>query len=135
MANRENYIFITRTKAFTLYDVENDILLFDYFRDIEIELDDVVEAFDLYEQHSKNYTRKVLIAFGPFATIEVEARKYAENKVMPTPAQAIVIRNLAQRMIARFYQLLRKDEHPLKFFDNEEKAISWLKAIKKAECQ
>lgn len=134
MTNRENYTLITCTKAFKLYDVENDILLFDYFGDIEIELDDVREAFDLYEKHSKNYTRKVLIVFGPFTTIEVDARKYAENKVMPTPAQAIVIRNLAQRIIARFYQLLRKDEHPLKFFDNEEKAISWLEVTKKAEC-
>jgi hypothetical protein len=56
----------------------------------------------------------------------LEARKYAENKKMPTPAQAIIIRGLAQRMLVRFYKILRKDSHPLIFFGNTDDALSWL---------
>ncbi|MCJ8288790.1 MAG: hypothetical protein HRT58_02060 [Crocinitomicaceae bacterium] len=125
-----NRITLTETKAFTLYGLENKILFFDYRDNITIELDDVKEAFDLYIEHSENHTCKVLLVFGQYSTIEVEARKYAESKKMPTPAQAIVIRNLAQRMLAKFYKTLRKDSHPLKFFGNTDDAISWLEQHK-----
>ena len=121
-------IAITETKAFTLYALENKVLFFDYRNNITIDLDDVKEGFDLYLKHSENNSYKVLLAFGQNSSIEVEARKHAENKKMPTPAQAIVIKNLAQRMFARFYKILRKDDHPLKFFGNTEDAISWLNA-------
>jgi hypothetical protein len=70
-----------------------------------------------------------LIVFGKFATIDVEARKYNENKSMPTPALAVVLHNLAQRMIGRFYQLLRKDDHPLQFFKNKQDALIWLNGM------
>ncbi|MDB0037873.1 hypothetical protein N9F08_00770 [bacterium] len=122
-------ISITETKAFKLYQMEGNVLFFDYKNNITIELEDVKEAFDLYIEHSENFTCKVLISMGEYSTIEVDARNYVENKKMPTPAQAVIIRNLAQRMIARFYQLLRKDSHPLKFFGNTENALSWLETI------
>ena len=117
---------IAKTKAFDLYTLKNKVLFFDYRDDITIELDDVKEAFDLYIEHSDNHSYKVLLAFGEFSSIDVNARNYAENKQMPTPAQAIVIKNLAQRMLAKFYKMLRKDSHPLKFFGNTDDAISWL---------
>jgi hypothetical protein len=68
----------------------------------------------------------VLLAFGQFSSISVEARKHAEAKSMPTPAQAVIIKNLAQRILAKFYHLFRKDDHPLKFFSNIEEALTWL---------
>ena len=119
-------IAIAETKAFTLYVLENNVLFFDYRNNIDVDMDDVKEAFDLYLEHSENNSYKVLIAFGQYSSIDVDARNYAENKKMPTPAQAIVIRNLAQRMLAKFYKILRKDSHPLKFFGNTDDAISWL---------
>ena len=122
-------VLIKEARAFVLYRLEGDILFFDYHNNMNVELSDVKEAFDLYAEHSQGYSLKVLIGFGKFSTIEVDARKYSEDKVMPTPAQAIVLHNLAQRMIGRFYQLLRKDKHPLKFFKNENEALSWLKTV------
>ncbi len=120
---------IAETKALRLYRMEGEVLFFDYKNNITVELEDVKKAFDLYVEHSENFTCKVLISLGQFSTFEVDARNYAENKIMPTPAQAVVIRNLGQRMLARFYQLLRKDSHPLKFFGNTEDAIDWLESI------
>jgi hypothetical protein len=46
---------------------------------------------------------------------------------MPTPARAIIIKNLAQRMLAKFYQIFRKDRHPLQFFSEIKAALVWLK--------
>ena len=122
-------IALTETKAFTLYRLDNKVLFYDYKDNIVIDLKDVKEAFNLYIEHSENESRKVLLAFGQFSSIDLDARKYAENKLMPTPAQAIVIRNLAQRMLARFYKTLRKDSHPLKFFSNTQDALSWLETL------
>ncbi len=122
-------IAITETNAFILYTLEKKVLFFDYRNDITIGLDDVKEAFDLYSEHSEDNSYKVMLAFGQFSTLDVEARKYAEDKTMSTPAQAIVIRSLAQRMLARFYKLLRKDSHPLKFFGNTDAALSWLNTL------
>lgn len=120
---------IIETRAFVLYSLEGGILLFDYHDNIVIELSDVKEAFELYVEHSHRYSYRVLISFGKFATMEVDARRYTENKTMPTPALAVVLHNLAQRMIGRFYQLLRKDKHPLKFFKSKEEAFLWLNSI------
>ena len=127
---------IAETKAFRLRRLEGDILFFDYHDNIIIELEDIKEAFDLYVEHSNNCSFKVLLAFGQFSTMEVDTRKYAEDKSMPTLAQAVVLRNLAQRMLARFYQLLRKDKHPLKFARSTYEALIWLRSINsKDSCQ
>lgn len=129
MMTRAEQILIAKTTAFTLYQLENNILFFEYKDKIVIQLSDVKEAFDLYVEHSNNMTCKVLLAFGPFSSISLEARRYAENKKMPTPAQAVIIRNLAQRILAKFYQVFRKDEHPLKFFSDMDAALQWLERV------
>jgi hypothetical protein len=120
---------IAEMNAFTLYELEDNILLFDYKSDIIISLDDAKSAFTLYEKHSAGNTLKVLIAFGQFSSISSEARRYSEDKSMSTPAQAIIIHNLAQRMIAKFYRMFRKDDHPLKFFGDIDEAVDWLKEV------
>jgi hypothetical protein len=67
-------VLLTKTKAFQLYRLENNILFFDYLDDINIELDDVIRAFELYEEHSENNTNKVLLAFGQYSNITLEAK-------------------------------------------------------------
>lgn len=126
---------IAETKAFVLYRLKGKILFFDYHNNINIELSDVKEAFDLYVKHSEGCSFKVLLAFGQFSTIDVDARRYAENKSMPTPAQAVVVLNLSQRMLARFYHLLRKDEHPLKFVKTVDEGLKWLHTIDQSGIQ
>lgn len=117
------------TQAFQLRELDRAVLRFDYRDNYTVELEDVKEAFRLYELHSPHHAHKVLIVFGKYTTMEVDARKYTEQKDMPTPAQAVVIQGLAQRMIARFYVLLRKNTHPLKFFNNPEDALTWLRTV------
>lgn len=117
---------ICEEEAFFLRNIEDVILHFEYKDDTLITLDHVKSAYRLYEIHSDNNKMKVLLSFGAFSSITPQARQYAENKVMPTPAQAIIIKNLAQRMLAKFYQIFRKDVHPLKFFAEHESAVEWL---------
>lgn len=124
-----DYDVLLETKSFRLKEMEGHILRFDYHDDVMVELEDVIEAFEVFEQYSPDLSHKVLIVFGKYTLMEVDARCYAEGKDMRTPAQAIVIQNLAQRLLARFYIKLRKNTHPLRFFTNVEDALIWLRTV------
>lgn len=120
-------IKLTETKALELYRLDDGVLFFDYRNNITVDIEDVKLAFDLYVEYSENSTLKVLIALGEFSSITSEARRYSEAKKMPTPAQAIVIKSLAQRILVKFYGLLRRDSHPFKYFSNIDEALNWLR--------
>jgi hypothetical protein len=120
-------LVICKTEAFELKCLGDDILHFEYYDNLVITIEHVTLAYDLYLAHSNQNQMKVLLSFGEFSSITTEARQYAEKKVMPTPAQAIIIKNLAQRMLAKFYQIFRKDRHPLQFFSEIKAALVWLK--------
>ncbi len=129
MPSIQNHDALIETKSFRLKEIEGHILRFDYHDDVTVELEDIMEAFAAFEQYSPDLSHKVLVVFGKYTLMEVDARTYAEGKEMYTPAQAIVIRNLAQRMLARFYTRLRKNTHPLRFFNNVEDALDWLRTV------
>lgn len=120
---------LTDEKAFQLLLIDDDVLHYKYKDDLLVTLEDVRLAYRLYEKHGNNYKRKVLLSFGAYTSIQPSARDYSEKIEMPTPAQAIVIKNLAQRILAKFYKMIRRDKHPLSFFSNENAAISWLKGF------
>lgn len=64
-----------------------------------------------------------------FIAITSEARKNAvamENRV-PISVSAIIVRNLAQRIIADYYYKFNRPINPYKVFTNKEKAIIWIK--------
>ena len=124
-----NSTLICEEKAFKLYLLPDAILHYEYFDEQVIQLADVQRAFELYELNGEANTRKVLLSFGQYASISTEARLYSEKIEMHTPAQAIIIQNLAHRILARFYHIFRKDNHPLKFFSDKKSAIEWLNHI------
>ena len=118
---------VTKTKAFLLSEIEDDILFYEYYDNILITLDDIKEAYAFYEELAGINRKKVLISFGAYTSISVEAREFAEKVEMPAIAQAMIIKNLAHRILTKFYNLFRKDQHPLKFFKNIEDAKKWLR--------
>lgn len=64
-----------------------------------------------------------------FVAITSEARKNAvamEERV-PISVSAIIVRNLAQRIIADYYYKFNRPLRPYKVFTNKEKAITWIK--------
>jgi hypothetical protein len=63
---------------------------------------------------------------GPDTSLHPEARQYAKKVKMPAIAQVFIILNLTQRISATFNHLLRRDEHPLKFFSRLDKSVNWL---------
>jgi hypothetical protein len=82
-----------------------------------------------------NITERKLMRFIFLAaegvTITKEARDNAiliEEQSM-VGASALIVNNLAYKIIANFYMKVNKPKRPLKAFGNEEDAIKWLNTI------
>ena len=73
--------------------------------------------------------RPFIFSAGEFVSITKEARKNAtkmEDQV-PVSASAVLVINLAQKLIADFYYKFDKPKNPLKVFRDFDKGIEWLK--------
>lgn len=79
--------------------------------------------------------RPFIFTGGEFVSVTKEARENAvamENQI-PISATAIVIQNLAQKIIADYYYKINKPKKPLKIFKNIDKGIEWLKDFQQIE--
>ena len=75
----------------------------------------------------------ILITSGKYGMADVDAREYAAsldgNKY--TIAGAIVVKSLAQKILGNAYIKVNKPTTPTALFNDEEKAIDWLKTFMK----
>ena len=69
--------------------------------------------------------------FDSFSDVEPEVREWAADSSgnYYTHCDAIVIRNLAQKIMADFYIKINKPKMPTKIFYSTDKAIAWVKEI------
>ena len=68
---------------------------------------------------------------GAFISITKAARENAikmEDKV-PVSSSALIVSNLAHRILANFYYKVNRPQKPLKVFNDFETGIMWLKSI------
>ncbi len=75
-----------------------------------------------------------LYEFDSFADVEPEVREWAADTSGNnyTYCDAIVIRNLAQKIMADFYIKVNKPKMPTKIFYSKDKAIEWILKFQKA---
>lgn len=72
--------------------------------------------------------RPFIFTGGEFVTVSKEARLNATKmeSLTPVAASAIVVQNLAQRIIANYYYKFNKPKTPYRIFKDVEKAADWL---------
>ena len=77
--------------------------------------------------------RSFIFTAGEFITLTREAQKNARviEKEVPVKASALIVNNLAQKLMADFYYKIDKPLQPLKVFREFEKGIEWLKIQEK----
>ncbi len=94
--------------------------------EITVEFQQVL--LDMYNEVTGG--KKSLFVFdgGEFVSITKEARENAVaiEETTPTKASAIVVKNLAQKIIADFYYKVNRPKQPYKVFWQFDKAIEWL---------
>ena len=107
-----------------------------YMKDLEIEAEDVAEMHRQTLLLTKGMPYANIFSAQDFFSISGEARTegakphYSENLI----AQALVVKNLAQRLIGNFVMKLNKPIRDTKMFSTREEGKAWvLKKIKEYE--
>jgi hypothetical protein len=112
----------------TIRMLDSEIFYVLYDKGIVISVDDFEETAAVYNEISEGRKLKFLVEFPAFITATADARKWAENNQVDAKAEAIVFSNLSQRLLIRFYILMRKQNHPVKVFSNKTSAQNWLES-------
>jgi hypothetical protein len=93
-----------------------------------ITVDVQMKLLDSYNEFTGHEKSKFMFEGGEFVSISKEAMEnaFAIEERAPLGITAVVIRNLAQKLIAEFYYKVRKPKQPYKVFKDFDKAIAWL---------
>lgn len=96
-----------------------------------LDIDLQMRLLDYYVDITEGKRMRFVFLAGDNVSITKEARDNAvliEEKSM-VGASAIIVTNLAYKIIANFYMKVNKPKRPLKAFANESDALEWLSNI------
>lgn len=95
----------------------------------ELNIELQTELLKLYDELNNKKLTPFIFEAGEGVTITKEARDNATliEDISALKASAVVVDNLAYRMIANFYMTFNKPKRPYKVFGKREDAIAWLK--------
>lgn len=97
---------------------------------MELDLKESVEIIDAISELTEGKKALILNIAGKNTFATSEAREYSASVsgVKYTIADAFVVGNLAQKILANFYISFNKPLVNARIFDDEEKAAEWLKS-------
>jgi hypothetical protein len=75
--------------------------------------------------------RPFIFTAGEFISLTREAQKNAKTleKDVPVAASALIVNNIAQKLMADFYYKLDPPNNPIKVFKNIDKGVVWIKSL------
>lgn len=101
-----------------------------YFDDLTVECDDILEIIWVIDQVSKGRALKHLVIVNEFTQFTVESKqllsKENEKRKHKIISEAIVIRSLSNRILESYYIQQNKNFYPIKLFKNTLDAKKWL---------
>lgn len=109
----------------------NDIVYVLFKDDCTLDILLQLRLLDYYRDITKGKLMRFIFLAAENVSITKEARDNAiliEDQSM-VGASALIVNNLAYKIIANFYMKVNKPKRPLKAFGKEEDAIEWLKKI------
>lgn len=66
--------------------------------------------------------------------ISVDVRSYENDALEKIKrAEAVVVKSLAHRLLAKFYLQSRKEKYPTKIFETEAEALDWFESIRSGQ--
>ncbi|MBL7920084.1 MAG: hypothetical protein JNJ40_07195 [Bacteroidia bacterium] len=109
----------------------DDVIYMYTFEDAQIEIPEIDELNLKTRSLVGDKPYYIIVIPGIGTTSSHEARKYAAKlKDKNIVAEAIVITNLAIRLLANFYMSINRPEQKIKLFSNETAALDWINSIK-----
>lgn len=93
-----------------------------------ITMDDIGEILEIVRDWGASNKYLHLFESGYNATVDTEVREWASssNQNHYTVADAILVKNMAQRLIGNFYIRFNQPVKPTKLFTSKKEAIDWL---------
>lgn len=108
-----------------------DVVYIHTFEEAEIEIPEIDELNKNLKALTGDRPCYLIVFPGVGSISSHEARKYAAaQKGKNIVAEAIVINNLAVRLLANFYMKINRPEQKIKLFKNEASALEWINSIK-----
>lgn len=107
---------------------EDNILHYYIKEDTFITMEDVEDILDVVLSWGQNNQYLHLFEIGINATIDTDVREWAasDKQNSHTIADAIIVRNMAQRIVGNFYMKFNRPVKPTKLFTSVKPAINWL---------
>ncbi len=95
---------------------------------VTIDLDCQSEMKRIYWE-TTNILRPFIFTSGEFLSLTREAQKNAKNMEndVPVASSALIVHNVAQKLMADFYYKFDRPKNPIKVFKDFDKGIEWLK--------
>jgi len=115
--------------------LDSSIILLKYKPNYEVELEDVKEVEKALIKLSNNGNIYCLMdTSGSFNNYSTEAQKFLSNdasiiKNKKIKGSALVIDNLPNRLMAKFFSSIFKPKFPMKIFPNQEQGLVWLNEL------
>jgi hypothetical protein len=126
-----------KTSKGTLQKLNEYTICLIYNPDVNIELADAIETSTAMHKMVKEKPYTLLVDLrGLFGNMTNEARNHYANDFKTNKiriAEALLIDNLPNRILARFYIKINKPKCPVKIFSKKEKAMHWLEDIYKTK--
>lgn len=107
------------------------IVRVDFKADVDFDIEDAKLLYEVLKSFYKGDKLLVLINTGEGVMISNEARKFTASDDVSTivKADAVVVNNLATRILIRPMRTFYKIQRMMELFHTEREAISWLKNI------
>lgn len=124
-----NYIQQIELEFCTVSLREDGIVENRFLFDVPYEIGEkhLVEIADAMREISKGDKKAILSVAGLYGSISPDARKIDINDADEyTMVLALVIQELAQRLLANFFFKIKKVNYPVKIFKEEHEASAWL---------
>jgi hypothetical protein len=116
-----------------IFYIDESIVKIVFEDDVQIDTKDIQDALDHFDSVTNKQPLKKLLITGRKTSIKNEARQFGHEQMKKrkneTIAEAFVVHNLPQRMVVNFYNTFIKKAYPIKFFNDEESALIWLRSI------
>jgi hypothetical protein len=97
--------------------------------DIVMEISNQMEHLNGLIEITKGQPTPFIVTTGKRVIISKEARDNGVliEEISPVNAMAVIVQNLAYRLVADFYLRFNKPKIPYKVFTDQEKAVDWCK--------
>ena len=118
-------------ELFHLYLRNDGIVQMNTFDEAFFTLKEAEEFVKALRKITKGVPHLILKVPGKHASVDSESRAYmaTEDALRFSIAEAVIIRNVAQRMIGNFYLKFDKPNKPIHLFNEIDEAEKWLKTF------